>query len=111
MSDHERRAAQTQALFRLINEKMFGLNVAFATATDSMEVVCECSDVNCIEQIELPRSAYTDVRSDPIRFIVVSGHAEPTVDEVVAHHDGYEVVRLTGPEAVRVAREAQPSLS
>jgi hypothetical protein len=110
MSEDGRRV-QAHTLFRLINEKMHGLNVAFRPITADAEVVCECVDMNCIAQIVLPFSTYADFSRDPGHFIVVTGHADPVLDEVVTHRDGWELVRSTLPAGLDTAEESQLPLS
>ena len=108
MSERERRIGENEILYRSVNEKIEGLNVAFGTLTDSMTVVCECGDETCTEQIELDIPTYERIRTDPTLFVVRPGHVFAEVEDVVEHADGYHVVRKSSGEARRLAEEHDP---
>lgn len=111
MDERERRIGLNEAVFREVNERLRGINEAFGTITEKMEIVCECADPTCTERITMSVSEYEDLRSKADRFAVVPGHAEPTdVEEVVAHGTGWEMIskRQGGPAGL--ARETSSRL-
>jgi hypothetical protein len=57
-----------------------------------IDFVCECAQVDCVEQILLTVSEYEALRREPERFAVSSGHDNPDVDRVVAEGERYVVV-------------------
>lgn len=97
---HDRaiRAARNQALFRAVNEKIRGVNDDFGELTGTFTVACECADSCCFEMLELPIDVYEHVRESPYRFVVLPGHVDPLVEDVVAEEDTFTVVEMTGPE-------------
>jgi hypothetical protein len=109
MNEEERRKriATNESLFRTVNEKIEDISLTFGAVTESMSVVCECGDLQCAEQLEVGLSDYEQVRSDPTWFVVAPGHEISDVEEIVAHHDGFDVVckRKGGGEAVAIATD------
>jgi 5-bromo-4-chloroindolyl phosphate hydrolysis protein len=102
MTDREERLALNEAMFREVNERVEERLGAVLGEQDLLAVLCECADVGCNQRIQLSREAYERVRSDPAQFVVVPGHARSDIEDVVAHTDGYEIVRKRG-EAGEVA--------
>jgi hypothetical protein len=100
-----RRAADNEALFRSINERIEVLNEAF----DSFgygEWTCECPDVQCIQTIRMTTAEYEAVRAHPARFAVApsEAHVRPEVEAVVVRSERYWVVEKHG-EAADLAAE------
>jgi hypothetical protein len=102
MAKHEGevRAARNQAMFREVNERMRGVNEAFASITDTYEILCECADTACMEALEMRRLDYLAIRGNPRRFVVARGHVFPNVERVVSESDGYAVVEKVGDAGV-----------
>ena len=108
MDERERKIGLNEALFRQVNERLEGLNQAFATVTEQMQVVCECGDLNCVESISLTAEEYEHVRDDAAQFVVVPGHVAVGVEEVTREADGYVVIRKTDRDAIRLAERTDP---
>lgn len=107
--NREARIAANEAVFRMVNEKIEDVNVAFATISDSFTIVCECGDIGCDRQLDVRTRAYEDVRADPTLFLVVPGHEIADVEDVVAHYDGYDVVRKrSGGRAAAIVAATDP---
>jgi hypothetical protein len=83
---------QSEALFRDINERLQRLNEEFGTG----EWLCECSDPECVERVELTSAAYEEARRHGARFVLLPGHEELDIERVVVRHDGYVVAEKTG---------------
>jgi hypothetical protein len=108
MPDSEERIGANEAMFRHVNERVDDINEAFAPLTDTMEIICECADVQCVEQLVMSISEYRRIRSDSALFVVVPGHERPPVAEAIEHRtEGYTVVRKKG-EALQTAMETAP---
>jgi hypothetical protein len=90
--ERTRRVGKNEALYRLVNEQIEGINEAFGTITDDFAVVCECGDLECHEQITVTRDVYERVRADPATFILKPGHQIEDVEDVIAATDHYVVV-------------------
>lgn len=105
MDERQERIGRNEALFRSVNERLEGLNDAFATVTQTFTVVCECGDASCVEQLTVEVDEYRRIRSDPRLFFVVPGHVVPDVEDVVESHDGHEIVRKHEGEPSELARD------
>ena len=108
MSERERRIGRNEALFREVNERLKNLNTGFSGLSGVMEVVCECGDLGCAEQLTMPAARYEDVRSDSTWFVIVPGHQVTDVELIVARHPGYDVVQKRASDAALVAEETDP---
>lgn len=110
MNDEERirRVGENEGLFRVVNERIESLNVAFAAITETMDVVCECGDLECAERVVLGISDYERVREDPTHFVLVPGHQMPGVETVIETGDGFIVVEKHDGVPAEVARETDP---
>ncbi len=93
--DRLRLKAANQELFREVNERIAEITHTLADHAEhgTLEVLCECSRPDCVSRLPLTFEQYDDVRASPETFVVISGHEEPEVEEVVADHGRYAVVR------------------
>ena len=90
----EARVGRTEGVIRAVNDQIEELNKAFAVSDEEFAIVCECGEVECVEQIQIARSAYARVRTNDTLFLVISGHEDPTVEAVVeSGQAGYVVVQ------------------
>jgi len=89
-----KRLAANEALFRHANE-------ALRKSDDSVVSIggflCECSIAECEERLEVSADVYQEVRSDVMRFVVKSDHANPEIERVVERKNGYDIVEKLGP--------------
>jgi hypothetical protein len=108
-AEHAVAAAQDQALWREVNERLRDLNEAFEHSARFSEFLCECADRNCVEHVFMTLEEYERVRRVATRFLVLPGerHVFPEVERVVEEHDGYVVVEKFG-EAGRMATKLDP---
>ena len=105
MDERGERIGRNEALFRSINENLEDLNDSLAPMTGTFEVICECGDLDCAEQLRLTPAEYEGVRADPVLFVIRAGHAKPDVEDVVAATRDYEIVRKREGVPARVAAE------
>lgn len=87
------RAAQNQAIFRQVNERIQELAERWSS---EIGFVCECMDTNCSESVSLSIAEYEEVRLDPGTFVVAPGHEVADVEDVVGGNERYTVVRKAG---------------
>jgi hypothetical protein len=106
--DRGERVGTNEAIFRNVNEQIEGINKALSEMTQTMDIVCECSEITCAERIMVTVPAYERVRSDPTLFFVLPGHEQPEMEKVVDDHESYRVVMKENSEARRVAEETDP---
>jgi hypothetical protein len=102
------RVGVNEALFRAVNERIEDINEAFATVTETFEIVCECGDPECMAQISIARDAYERVRADATFFIVAPGHEKLDIEGIVEKHDDYLVVRKHPGPPQRIAEQTDP---
>jgi hypothetical protein len=92
----EQRAARNESLFREVNENIARLEERHgATATEPV-FLCECANADCTEHLSVASDVYARVREHPRRFMVLPGHEDTRVEEVVETHRGYLIVVKTG---------------
>lgn len=101
----EERAARNEALFREVNEQVRDL-AERASRAPTAGFVCECSDGDCSEHLEVPLEAYERVRAEPRRFLVAPGH-EGAFERVVEREAAYVVVEKRGT-AGEIAERLDP---
>jgi hypothetical protein len=97
-----------EAMFREVNERIEGLADSFGLGEQPLDLICECGDVSCTQQIRMTRHEYESLRKEPTFFAVSPGHEIPSVEEIVERRDGYDVIRKREGEPARVARETHP---
>lgn len=110
-SERARRVGLNEALFRQVNEQLEELADRIRPESGQLELICECGNLECAEQIRLERDEYQDLRSDSLLFAVVRGHDLPDIEEIVERHATYDVVRKRDSEAQRVAEQTDPRSS
>lgn len=97
MSASLERLARNQSLFREVNERIEYLaevneRIGYVAEGATSEFVCECSNLECIETIELNRKAYERVRSNPTWFVIKSDHDIFQIARIISRDDGHAVV-------------------
>ena len=97
-----RRVGLNEAVFRQVNERIEDLADTFGLG-QSLDLICECGNAHCTSRIEMTREQYEEIRADATTFAVISGHEIRDVEEVVARHGTFDVVRKTADEAQRIA--------
>jgi hypothetical protein len=90
MGKEDERIAETEALFRDVNEQIAETAERFEVAT--ADFYCECADVECHERVEVPLEDYEEVRSESTHFIISPGHENERVERILARRGPYAVV-------------------
>jgi hypothetical protein len=98
LEQRQRSAAQAQALFREINERLRDRNAVWETLLGSTPFVCECANVSCLELIAMKVEEYDAVRRLSNRFLVSPGreHFFPHAERIVDSSPGFVVVEKIG---------------
>ena len=60
---------------------------------DQVPFLCECSDVTCTGSVRLGLTNYREARASTDAFLLLPGHDDPQVDQIVARGDGYVLVQ------------------
>ena len=114
MWERERRLGLNEAVFREVNERISDINNTFESEMPRewkmrpLDLVCECGDPGCAERISMSAADYERVRADPLQFAIVPGHADASVEVVVAHEKTYDLVRKRPGDAAVLAEETDP---
>jgi hypothetical protein len=101
----ERRRAENEAAFRAVNERIARLGRRYGS--ESLELVCECSDADCSERVSLTVAEYERARAEPTYFLVVPGHETAGIERVVERGRDFAIVEKGG-EAAEVAAATDP---
>jgi len=104
--ERARRIGLNEAVFREVNERIEDLAATFGL--ESLDLLCECGDASCAMRIEMDHKRYEELRSDSTTFAVVCGHEIPDVEEIIARHRSYNIVRKVAREAREAAEKTDP---
>jgi hypothetical protein len=100
------RAAETEALFREVNERI--AETAERFDAPQSEFQCECADLACNERVEAPLEEYEHVRGDGATFLLARGHEDESIERVVRRRPDYAVVQKIDAAAAKVVRRLDP---
>ena len=103
--ERERRAAHNELLFREVNEQIVNLTGRFQAQLSELDLVCECADPSCTEPIRLGLDEFGRIDRVQNAFLVIGGHHDDQVDDVIDQRDGYVIVRKRNLAARIVERE------
>lgn len=106
--ERAKRIGHNEALYRQVNERLEDVNETFGGLTNTFQVVCECADIGCTEQITISRDVYQRVRENPDYFILVPGHEAPDVEYPIDSDGNYVIVEKDAGLPKRVAEETDP---
>ena|SRR5436309_614917 len=106
MDNREERIDRNQAAYEALNTRLRRIAAKLRRWRD-FQVICECGEFDCSEQIQLSPAEYQSVRAEPTCSIVVAGHQRLELERVVSRQPGYLVVQRDG-EAVELAGELEP---
>ena len=99
------RIARNEAIFREVNERVADVIDSEARMTDFL---CECGNLDCVEEISLTDAEYMKLRRNPATFAVVPGHAIEDVETVIEETDRFQVVEKHPREAA-IAEATDPN--
>jgi hypothetical protein len=103
--DRARRAAITEAAFRIANDRMAAW--VESSATEPELFFCECMNAGCREKLPLTRDEYEVVRAHANRFFVVPGHENDELETVIDRRDAYFIIEKP-PELGPITRATNP---
>jgi hypothetical protein len=95
VASRDTRREQNQKIFRMGNER---LSVAvdeqkMIPETAKVPFLCECADEFCNGRVELERTQWESIASNPNQYVMLHGHPRSEGEAVVGEFDGYDVVR------------------
>lgn len=107
MSRWRDKEARNQALFREVNERIEELADDFGAGGHN-QLVCECGNAECTQQIEVTAGEYERVREHASRFLVALNHENPETESVVEENERFVIVETYAGSASQIARETDP---
>jgi len=102
--DFARRAARNEELVREVNRQI-DEGAKLHEVMSTMPLHCECGQRHCLEKIELESRLYEPILDMRYRFIVVPGHVQPIIEEVVEKHSTFVVVEKVGEARQQLDRD------
>jgi hypothetical protein len=96
VSPREKRFARNAELFRAVNDEIAELSPQWGS--DGFQIICECSNTGCQEMLSVSLGKFERVRMKPGRFLVVPGHVDLEVEDIVERRGAYEVVTRVGAD-------------
>jgi hypothetical protein len=103
------QAARYETAFREVNEQIAELT-GLLSETRYALFICECSDTNCADSLEVKVAEYEAVRSDGTRFVVLPGHQHEGIERVVEGNGRFLIVEKLG-DAGEIASASNPRRS
>jgi hypothetical protein len=104
--ERQERLAKNESLFRALNENINGLARELG-GREPFEFICECSTSGCFERLSLTVEEYERIRQVGTHFLLVDGHEDIEIEQVIGHRSGYVVVEKDGVAGV-VAEDDDP---
>jgi hypothetical protein len=102
----DERLAQTEALFRDVNERIAESAESFDA--DEADFVCECAEQACTERVSATLDEYERVRADGTRFLIRPGHENERIEYVVERGSRFAVVEKFQDGVVAIVRRLDP---
>jgi hypothetical protein len=107
MENEKQRIAETEALFRDVNERIADMTEGIKTET--VEFYCECADPTCLERLEVPLGEYERVRRrGATSFLLVHGHEEPSLERIVEARDAFSIVEKVEKTVADIVSRLDP---
>lgn len=98
-----RRAGRREANLRLVNERIAESYERLANKPDDVvTILCECSKNDCESTIGIRFGDYEEIRDSAKQFVVLGGHADDDIEDIVRQNAGWDIVEKRG-EAARAA--------
>jgi hypothetical protein len=102
--ERARRVGQNEGLYRQVNERIRDMSER-APVPEELSVICECGDLECVDQVTVSSEVYARVRSHPDQFVVKQGHELLDVEQPIEGSRDFSVVQKHEGEPKRVAEE------
>jgi hypothetical protein len=99
--------ARHQALFREVNERIEEVAEGFGPGGQN-QLICECGNTDCTQQIELTAAEYERVRAHASRFVVALNHENPETESIVEQNERFAVVEIFAGASSRISRDTDP---
>jgi len=102
--DFAERAARNEEVFRGVNERIEDGAEQHAVS-GSLPFHCECGNASCLETIEILPARYAAIVRERYHFLVIPGHEEPQIEQVVEAGPEFLVVEKIGEAREQIDRD------
>ena len=92
-SQRQERAAQNELVFRTVNEQIVKMTDRFRAQLSDIDIVCECASTSCVGTIRIAAEEFAKFERAEATFLVLPGHEDESVEQVVERRESYVVVR------------------
>jgi hypothetical protein len=106
-TEREERIARNEAMFREANERAKAWEERHRLEGEVELYFCECANPECREKVSLGKPEYERVRSDPRRFVIVTGHELPDVETVIDQNEDWAIIEKA-PEVTHTVEALDP---
>jgi hypothetical protein len=103
--ESKNRIARNEVIFREVNERVADVMDSEVRMTNFL---CECGNLDCVQEMSLTDAEYMMVRSNPTTFAVSPGHALEDVETIIERTDRFHVVEKHPREAA-IAEATDPN--
>lgn len=90
-----------------MNEAIEQQALRFGGIDDEYEFLCECSSMQCVERVSLSLRQYEQIRADGTHFVLLPGHADPSLELVVTRTADHHIVEKDGAAGI-IAEQGDP---
>jgi hypothetical protein len=110
MDVRQERSAKNEALLREVNERIeeVGERLQVLPEDEALDFRCECGQPACESSVSMSVEAYRRVRSENDRFVLVPGHEDPEIEQVVERAERYVVVDKRPEAEPYVGADGEP---
>jgi len=102
--DFAERAARNEEVFRKVNERIED-GAEQHGVSGALPFHCECGRVACFETIEIPPARYEAIIQERYHFVVLPGHEELRIEQVVETEPDFLVVEKIGEARDQIDRD------
>lgn len=87
---------QNEATFRELNQRI-KQNVSRMMAKEDkdnfdVKFICECSNMQCVDNVEITVHEYEEIHNSPAQFIIKKGHEQKDIESIHLKGKRYLVV-------------------
>jgi hypothetical protein len=94
--ERARRATRNELLFRAVNEQIIDRTEQFHAQLPDVDLVCECANASCTGTIRVATAEFSRIERAENTFLVLPGHEDEAIEDVVDRRDNFFVVRKRG---------------
>src|SRR5215218_4194306 len=97
-------AARNEEVFRTVNQRI-DEGAEKHHVEGQIPFHCECCDASCVEKLSISPQEYERVVEQRFCFVVIPGHQNSAVEQVVQRHPHYFVVEKIGEARTQLEQD------